>query len=106
MWKIKTKGNSIEDIHNICSKVTDAVMKLSLKRFTSDNITCVFICFENFRKLLKEESFERINSNQSEVITMQGEIDLSGFDVNQVKGIVLNPNKKLKLLNVIDSNNN
>lgn len=106
MWKIKTKGNSIEDIHNVCSKVTDAVMKLSLKRFTSDNITCVFICFENFRKLLKEESFERNNSNQSEVITMQGEIDLSGFDVNQVKGIVLNPNKKIKLLNVIDSNNN
>lgn len=44
-------------IHEYCGIITDTIMKQSLKKCTVDNISCIFICFENFAKIIKQPSF-------------------------------------------------
>lgn len=93
----------MDDIHSLCGMIVDVVMKYSMKKYTSDNITCVFICFANFKQKMMDDMFERANTEVS-VSAMEGEVDLSGFDVSKVKNVVLNPSKRIKLLNVVNSN--
>ena len=61
IWKFKQKGFVRNDIHELSGLVTDAVMKLSLKKYTTDNITCIFISFENFKKKMSvlKKNFRR-----------------------------------------------
>lgn len=98
IWKFKQKGFVRNDIHELSGLVTDAVMKLSLKKYTTDNITCIFISFENFKKKMSEESYERriFGAIPSMVVhQMNGEVDLSGF--NHQNGLMnCFQNKKLK----------
>ena len=84
IWKFKQKGYVRNDIHELSGMVTDAVMKLSLKKYTSDNITCIFICFDNFRKKMSDESYERRIFASMVVHQMKDEVDLSGFNQQNV----------------------
>ena len=98
IWKFKQKGFVRNNIHELSGLVTDAVMKLSLKKYTTDNITCIFISFENFKKKMSEESYERriFGAIPSMVVhQMNGEVDLSGF--NHQNGLInCFQSKKLK----------
>lgn len=68
-----------ENIHELCGLITDSIMKFSLKKYTSDNITCIFICFQNFVRKMNEEFYEKkIIKGINNVTQMGGEIDLSG----------------------------
>lgn len=79
VWKCKPKGIVRENIHELCGIITDSIMKLSLKKYTSDNITCIFICFQNFVRKMNEEFYEKkIIKSIGNVAQMGGEIDLSG----------------------------
>lgn len=58
VWNCKSKYNSPLKIHEYCGIVTDTIMKQSLKKCTVDNISCIFICFENYANKCKELSFK------------------------------------------------
>ena len=60
IWSFKKKGKSIEDIHKFSGDVADSVIKYSMKKLTSDNVTVIFIAFQNFYDKMKDENFEYI----------------------------------------------
>ena len=79
IWSFKKKGKSIEDIHKFSGDIADSVIKYSMKKLTSDNVTVIFIAFQNFEERMKQENFEYIyNGNYCKFIG--GEIDLNNTD--------------------------
>lgn len=58
IWGFKKKGNVFNNIHLLCGNIADAIIKYSLIKFSGDNVTCIFIAFENFKKEMERENFE------------------------------------------------
>lgn len=58
IWQFKKKGQVFTDIHKHCGDVTDAVIKYSMKKLTVDNVTVIFIAFNNFEKKMNDINFE------------------------------------------------
>lgn len=52
------------------------ILKYSLKKITTDNITCIFIAFNNFEEAFKSEDFEFKSHNMSNITDMKEEVDL------------------------------
>ena len=78
IWSFKKKGKSIEDIHKFSGDIADSVIKYSMKKLTSDNVTVVFIAFQNFYDKMKDENFEYIyNGNICKYIG--GEVDCNNI---------------------------
>ena len=79
IWEFKKKGNKFEDIHVLSGNITDAVIKYSMRKLSVDNVTVIFIVFENFEQKMKDENFEYIYSGNS-CKYIGGEIDLNNND--------------------------
>lgn len=60
IWKFKRKGNIVENIHQYSGDIADSVLKYSMKKLTVDNVTVIFIAFQNFVAKMKDENFEYI----------------------------------------------
>ena len=58
IWKFKKKGSMFNNIHLLCGNITDAIIKYSLIKLSGDNVTCIFISFENFMNQMKNIDFE------------------------------------------------
>jgi predicted tellurium resistance membrane protein TerC len=58
IWGFKKKGKIIDNIHSFSGNMADAVIKYSMKKLSVDNVTVIFIAFENFEEKKKEENFE------------------------------------------------
>ena len=82
IWGFKKKGNIINDIHNFSGNVTDAIIKYSMRKLSVDNLTIIFIVFQNFEERMKEENFEYLYNGQS-CKFIGGEIDLNSIDINK-----------------------
>lgn len=81
IWKFKRKGNIINDIHKYSGNIADSVIKYSMKKLTADNVTVIFIAFQNFLVKMKDENFEYIyNGNICNYIG--GEIDCNYSEEN------------------------
>ena len=46
------------NIHLFCGNISDAIIKYSLIKLSGDNVTCIFISFENFMNQMKNIDFE------------------------------------------------
>ena len=57
IWSFKKRGKIIQDIHKFSGDVADSVIKYSMKKLTSDNVTSIFIAFQNFCDKMKDENF-------------------------------------------------
>lgn len=79
IWEFKKKGNKFEDIHVLSGNITDAIIKYSMRKLSVDNVTVIFIVFENFEQKMKDENFEYIYSGNS-CKYIGGEIDLNNND--------------------------
>lgn len=100
IWKFKTANKTFQDMSDLSGKITDAVIKYSMKKYTSDNVTCIFICFENFKRKMNEIGFEK-KIGFKNVKQMGGEIDLIGPKSNGTGNNIGNFKvvpKKVKLL--------
>lgn len=74
IWNFKKFGKAIENIHKLCADITDCVIKYSMKKLTSDNVTVIFIAFHNFESQMKKDNFKyTYNGNICKYIG--GEID-------------------------------
>jgi serine/threonine protein phosphatase PrpC len=58
IWESKKKGQIINDIHSLCGKITDAIIKYSMEKNSFDNVTVIFIAFKNFERKMKDPYFE------------------------------------------------
>ena len=57
IWGAKKLGESINDIHSFCGRITDAIIKYSMEKDSVDNVSVVFIAFKNFEKKMKDPNF-------------------------------------------------
>ena len=78
IWSFKKRGKTIEDIHKFSGDVADSVIKYSMKKLTSDNVTVIFIAFQNFYDKMKDENFEYIY-NGSICKYIGGEVDCNNI---------------------------
>jgi len=58
IWSYKKKGKLNEDIHSLCGKITDAIIKYSMEKNSVDNVSVIFVAFKNFEKKMEEDDFE------------------------------------------------
>ena len=75
IWDFKKKEKSINNIHTYSGNITDAVIKQSMKKMSSDNVTAIFIAFKNFEEKMKDKEFEYSNNPQCKFI--EDELDLN-----------------------------
>ena len=75
IWGFKRVGNVFNDIHLLCGNITDAVIKQSMKKLSSDNVTVIFIAFSNFENCMKDEMF--VYNKNTKCKFIEDEIDLS-----------------------------
>ena len=74
IWNFKKFGKSIDNIHKLSGDIADCVIKYSMKKLTSDNVTIIFIAFKNFESQMKKENF-KYNYNGNICKYIGGEID-------------------------------
>ena len=58
IWGSKKLGETIDDIHSFCGKVTDGIIKYSMEKNSVDNVSVIFIAFKNFENKMKDPNFE------------------------------------------------
>ena len=60
IWGYKKKGIIIPDIRDLCGKIVDGIIKLSMQKQSIDNLSVIFIAFKNFENKMKDPNFEYI----------------------------------------------
>ena len=76
IWESKKKGQVYNDIHQLCAKIVDAIIKYSMEKDSSDNVSVIFIAFKNFENKMKDPNF--VYTAKAKCIESQSEeIDLS-----------------------------
>jgi len=78
IWKFKKKGKFFGNIHILSGNIVDAVIKKSMKKLSTDNVSAIFIAFKNFENKMKDKEFEYEDITQC--IYIGNEID---FDNKQ-----------------------
>ena len=58
IWGYKKKGDVHNDIRELCGKITDGIIKLSMQKQSVDNLSVIFIAFKNFENKMKDLNFE------------------------------------------------
>lgn len=57
IWSYKKENEVINDIHQLCGKITDAIIKYSMEKKSVDNVSVIFIAFKNFENKMKDPNF-------------------------------------------------
>ena len=60
IWKFKRKGYVIDNIHKYSGDIADSILKYSMQKLTVDNITVIFVAFQNFAEKMNDINFEYI----------------------------------------------
>ena len=58
IWQSKKRGQVYDNIHELCGKITDAIIKYSMEKNSVDNVTVIFVAFKNFENKMKDPNFE------------------------------------------------
>ena len=57
IWDLKKAGKVIDNIHQLCGTITNAIIKFSMEKQSVDNVSVIFITFENFENKMKDSNF-------------------------------------------------
>ena len=60
----------------MCGKITDGIIKYSMKKNSSDNVSVVFIAFKNFEDKMKDPEFEYLSNAKTKIIMEQYDFSL------------------------------
>jgi hypothetical protein len=63
VWACTSEEIKSQSIFDLSGKITDMIMKQSMNSGTLDNITVIFICFNNFKKVLQSKFGNNLNNN-------------------------------------------
>ena len=58
IWSLKKTGKNFENIHIFSGIIVDSIIKKSMAKLSTDNVSAIFIGFKNFEDKMKEEGFE------------------------------------------------
>jgi hypothetical protein len=59
IWSMCNENYLGKDINEHCGKIADIIIRNCLASNANDNLTCIFVCFENFKNIL----FDKNNNN-------------------------------------------
>ena len=80
IWQSKKNGQVYNDIHQLCGKITDAIIKYSMEKDSGDNVSVIFVAFKNFENKMKDPNF--VYAHNAKCVESQSEeIDFSLQDV-------------------------
>ena len=82
IWNFKKKGKIFGNIHTLSGNIVDSIMKKSMKKLSTDNVSAIFIAFKNFENDMKDQEFEYDHNSIPKCIYIGNEID---FDNKQIK---------------------
>lgn len=60
----------------MCGKITDGIIKYSMKKNSSDNVSIIFIAFKNFEDKMKDPEFEYLSNAKTKIIMEQYDFSL------------------------------
>ena len=75
IWNFKKKGKIIDNIHSFSGNIVDSVMKKSMAKLSTDNVSAIFIAFKNFENKMKDEEFQYIEDPQCKFIGNEIDFD-------------------------------
>ena len=58
IWDLKKAGSVIDNIHQLCGTITNAIIKFSMEKQSVDNVSVIFIAFKNFENKMKDINFQ------------------------------------------------
>ena len=60
IWDLKKAGSVIDNIHQLCGTITNAIIKFSMEKQSVDNVSVIFIAFKNFENKMKDINFQSL----------------------------------------------
>ena len=64
-------------MHSFSANIVDSIIKYSLVKLSGDNVTYIFIFFNNKKEKMEDENFEFNDNKNMECKYIGNEIDLS-----------------------------
>ena len=61
IWSMCTETNAGKDINDHCGRISDLIIRNCLASGANDNLTCIFISFDNFKNLFYEPNIFKMN---------------------------------------------
>ena len=87
IWEYKKAGQVIDNIHQLCAKIVDAIIKFSMQKDSVDNVSVIFIAFKNFENKMKDINFEY--KQQTTCQDLEDNYDLSEMQIKLIFKILL-----------------
>jgi hemerythrin superfamily protein len=75
IWNFKKKGKIIDNIHSFSGNIVDSVIKKSMSKLSTDNVSSIFIAFKNFENKMKDEEFQYREEPQCKFIGNEIDFD-------------------------------
>ena len=75
IWNFKKKGKIIDNIHSFSGNIVDSVIKKSMAKLSTDNVSAIFIAFKNFENKMKDEEFQYREDPQCKFIGNEIDFD-------------------------------
>ena len=75
IWNPKKKGKIIDNIHSFSGNIVDSVIKKSMSKLSTDNVSAIFIAFKNFENKMKDEEFQYREEPQCKFIGNEIDFD-------------------------------
>jgi len=65
IWCMKKKGQNINNVHVLSGNVVDSIIYKSMAKLSTDNVSAIFIAFQNFEGAIKNNDFEYEYENKN-----------------------------------------
>ena len=65
IWYMKKKGQNINNVHVLSGNVVDSIIYKSMAKLSKDNVSAIFIAFQNFENAIKNNDFEYEYENKN-----------------------------------------
>ena len=75
IWNFKKKGKIIDNIHSFSGNIVDSVIKKSMAKLSTDNVSAIFIAFKNFENKMKDDEFQYKEEPQCKFIGNEIDFD-------------------------------
>jgi hypothetical protein len=96
VWACAHDDIKSNDIFELSGKVSDMIIKQSMNAGTLDNISCIFICFNNFNKLitpkLSKKDLINYNKNTKKTGVFNIKNEYNEMNINNIKNTRLDYN--------------
>ena len=108
IWSMCNENLLGKDVNEHCGKISDIIIRNCLASGANDNLTCIFVCFENFKNLLfnSDNNLNKINVNIERILSNLRNISNESFsELISENNNILEEKEKPQRKNTTSSNN-